>query len=247
MPRYKLTIEYDGTSFFGWQRQKNHVSIQEAVENAARSFCGQAVEVVGSGRTDAGVHARAQVAHLDLPKTYASYNIVQGLNFHLRPHPIAIINAEAVDDGFHARFSAIERGYEYVIINRSAPLTLEENRAWLVFKSLNVAAMNEGARYLEGKHDFSAFRAAECQSRSPIKTLDELKLWQEGERIMIKARARSFLHHQVRNMVGTLKLVGEEKLEPRAVEGIRDSKDRTKAGPTAPACGLYLLSVRYAS
>jgi tRNA pseudouridine38-40 synthase len=245
MPRYKLTIEYDGTAFQGWQKQESGQTVQDALEAAVQHFCGSEQTVSGSGRTDAGVHARGQVAHVDLPASYSPYSIQQGINYHLRPHLISVLMVEEVDDTFHARFSAIERSYEYHIINRSAVLTLDENKAWLVYKPLDVEKMREAATHLLGQHDFSAFRAQECQAKSPIKTLDELSIQQIETRIVFFTRARSFLHHQVRNMVGTLKMVGEGKLEPADVITILNSKDRTQAGPTAPACGLYFMKVSY--
>jgi tRNA pseudouridine38-40 synthase len=245
MPRYKLTIEYDGTAFQGWQRQASGLTVQDALESAVNHFCGSQQIVSGSGRTDAGVHARGQVAHVDLPKTCSPYSIQQGLNYHLRSHLISVLKVEEVDDTFHARFSAIERCYEYHILNRSAALALDLNRAWLVYKPLDIERMRQAAAYLVGKHDFSAFRAQECQASSPIKTLDELSMQQNDTHIIFFARARSFLHHQVRNMVGTLKIIGEGKLEAVDVDRILSSKDRTQAGPTAPACGLYLMKVSY--
>jgi len=245
VPRYKLTIEYDGTAFQGWQRQASGLTVQEALETAAFHFCGSPQLVLGSGRTDAGVHARGQVAHVDFPSAYTLYSIQHGLNYHLKPHGIRVLKVEEVEDSFHARYSAIERCYEYHIINRSASLTLDLNRAWVVYKSLDVDRMRQGALNLIGRHDFSAFRAQECQASSPVKTLDELSIQQNDTRIIFFARARSFLHHQVRNMVGTLKMVGEGKLEPSDIERILLSKDRAQAGPTAPACGLYLMKVSY--
>jgi tRNA pseudouridine38-40 synthase len=245
MPRYKLTIEYDGTGFQGWQRQASKQTVQDALETAVYHFCGSKQIVLGSGRTDAGVHARGQVAHLDLPNPYLPYTIQQALNYHLRPHLITVLKVEEVDETFHARYSATERCYEYHIINRSAALTLDLHRAWLVYKPLQLDQMRQGASYLVGKHDFSAFRAQECQASSPVKTLDELSIDQDGSRFIFFARARSFLHHQVRNMIGTLKMVGEGKLMPVDMERILQSKDRTLAGPTAPACGLYLMRVSY--
>lgn len=245
MPRYKLTIEYDGTAFQGWQRQATGLTVQDVLETAVHQFCGSPQIVLGSGRTDAGVHARGQVAHVDLPSHYPNYTIQQALNYHLRPHLISVLKVESVAESFHARYSAIERCYEYVIINRSAALTLDLHRTWLIFKHLNIDTMRQAAAYLVGKHDFSAFRAQECQASSPIKTLDELTIQHHGDRLIFFARARSFLHHQVRNMVGTLKMVGEGKLAPSDVKRILDSKDRTQAGPTAPACGLYLMKISY--
>lgn len=245
MPRYKLTIEYDGTAFHGWQSQPSGQTIQDALQTAFYQFCGCQCIVLGSGRTDAGVHARGQVAHVDLPNSYAPYTIQQAITYYLRPHLISVLSVEEIDDTFHARFSATERSYEYHIINRSTELTLDLNRVWLVHKPLNKDLMRLAAAYLIGKHDFSAFRAQKCQASSPVKTLDELSIRQEGDRLIFFARSRSFLHHQVRNMVGTLKMVGEGKLMPEDVERILHSKDRTQAGPTAPACGLYLMKISY--
>jgi tRNA pseudouridine38-40 synthase len=245
MPRYKLTIEYNGSSFLGWQTQGNGLTVQEILEKAAFHFCNIPTEVVGSGRTDSGVHARGQVAHIDFLKEYPPFTIQQAINHHLHPHLISVLGVTPVPDSFHARFSAIERTYKYYIINRTAPLALRQNQAWLIFKPLNILNMQEAAKYLEGKHDFSAFRAKECQATSPERTLDELTIQNTGEDILFIVRARSFLHHQVRNLVGTLKLIGEGKLSPKDVKEILDSRDRAKAGPTAPAHGLYLEKVKY--
>jgi tRNA pseudouridine38-40 synthase len=245
VPRYKLTIEYDGTPFVGWQRQSEGVSIQQVIEEAVLKFCGERTTVYGSGRTDAGVHALAQVAHLDLAKPADPFRIMEALNFHLKPHPIAILDcAEAAPD-FHARFSAIERRYRYRIANRRAPLTLDRGRAWRVSVPLDAGAMHEAAQTLVGKHDFTSFRAADCQADSPVKTLDALDVARFGEEIEVTARARSFLHHQVRNMVGTLRLAGEGKWSAADVKRALDARDRAAAGPTAPAEGLYLVAVKY--
>lgn len=245
MPRYKLTIEYDGTPFVGWQRQDNGPSVQSAVEAAAARLCGAAVEVVAAGRTDAGVHATGQVAHLDLPRPFATDKVRDGINFHLRPAPVAVLAAEQAADDFHARFSAIGRAYLYRIVTRRAPLVLDRDRAWWVPKRLDAAAMVEAAAHLVGRHDFTTFRASECQAASPVKTLDRLAVERDGDEIRIVAAARSFLHHQVRNMAGTLKLVGEGKWRPGDVARARDARDRARGGPTAPAAGLYLTQVMY--
>ena len=245
MPRFKLTIEYDGSPFVGWQRQDNGPSVQGALEAAARGYCQVDVLVQGAGRTDAGVHALGQVAHLDLPRDDRPEVVANALNAHLRPHPIAVLKAEKVGDDFHARFSAIERGYVYRIVNRRAPAVLEINHAWWVSHELDVNAMHEAAQVLVGRHDFTSFRAAECQADSPVKTLDEISVTRDGEVISIKTRARSFLHHQVRNFVGTLKFVGDGKWTARDVKQALDARDRSVAGPTAPPDGLYLTHVRY--
>jgi tRNA pseudouridine38-40 synthase len=245
MPRFKLLIEYDGGPFVGWQRQDNGLSVQEVLETAARAYCQADIPVTGAGRTDAGVHALGQVAHLDIPRTDPPDKVAAALNAHLRPHPVAVLSAEPVPDDFHARFSAIERRYEYRIVNRRAPLAIEAGRAWWVPMTLDAAAMHDAGRALIGRHDFSTFRAAECQADSAVKTLDDLSVSRHGESIVVTARARSFLHHQVRNMVGTLKLVGEGKWSSRDVERALQAADRSEGGPTAPAMGLYLIGVRY--
>jgi tRNA pseudouridine38-40 synthase len=245
VPRYKLTIEYDGTPFVGWQRQSEGVSVQLVLEEAVAKFCGERATVYGAGRTDAGVHALAQAAHLDLAKPADPFRITEALNFHLKPHPVAILECREAAADFHARFSAIERRYRYRIANRRAPLTLDRNRAWRVTVPLDAGAMHEAAQLLVGKHDFTSFRAADCQAESPVKTLDALDVTRLGEEIEVAARARSFLHHQVRNMVGTLKLVGEGKWSARDVEKGLAARDRAAAGATAPAEGLYLVAVKY--
>ncbi len=246
MPRFRLTLEYDGAPFVGWQRQDNGASVQGALEDAVHAFSGQRVEVAGAGRTDTGVHAEGQVAHIDLAAgRFDARTVMNAINAHLRPLPVAVLAAEAVADGFHARFSAIWRAYRYVIVNRGAPLALDAGRAWHVKAALDTEAMNAGAARLLGSHDFTSFRATHCQSASPIKTLDLLRVSRHGERVVVEARARSFLHHQVRNMVGTLKLVGEGKWSPDAVTAALQARDRAAAGPTAPAEGLTLVAVGY--
>jgi tRNA pseudouridine38-40 synthase len=245
MPRYKLTIEYDGTDFAGWQRQDNGPSIQGVLEAALKAYCQVNIKVYVAGRTDAGVHALAQVAHADIPRSDRPEVVANALNAHLRPHPIAIIGVERVNDDFHARFSAIERYYEYRIINRRAPLVLDRNRAWAITNPLNAYAMHAGAQALVGRHDFTSFRAVACQADSPIRTIDEITVTREGAEIITRVRARSFLHHQVRNIVGTLKLCGEEKWTAKDVTAALEARDRSKAGQTAPACGLYLVAVKY--
>jgi tRNA pseudouridine38-40 synthase len=245
MPRFKLTIEYDGTPFVGWQRQENGPSIQAALESAVRGYCQVDALVQGAGRTDAGVHALGQVAHVDLPRDDSVETVANALNAHLRPHPIAVLRAEKAAEDFHARFSAIGRDYEFRILNRRAPPALEVNRAWWLTVPLDAGAMQTAARELIGRHDFTTFRATECQADSPVKTLDALDVARHGELVIVTAKARSFLHHQVRNMVGTLKLVGEGKWTAATVRRVLDAKDRGAGGPTAPPEGLYLARVRY--
>jgi tRNA pseudouridine38-40 synthase len=245
MPRYKLTLEYDGGAFRGWQRQSDGASVQQALEDAVRAFCGEAVQVVAAGRTDAGVHARGQVAHLDLAREVTPETLRNALNHHLRPHPVAVLEAVTAADDFHARFSAKARHYVYRIVNRRAPLALEAGRAWQVPVPLDAEVMHEAAQRLIGHHDFTSFRSALCQARSPVKTLDRLTIRRLDHRVEITAVARSFLHHQVRNMVGTLKLIGEGRFPVSHVEAVLAAHDRSAAGPTAPACGLYLMRVDY--
>ncbi|MGE5147175.1 MAG: tRNA pseudouridine(38-40) synthase TruA [Candidatus Eiseniibacteriota bacterium] len=245
MPRYRLTLEYDGRAFVGWQRQDNGPSVQAALEAAVRKFCGESVTVHAAGRTDSGVHALGQVVHVDLVKETPTDTVRDALNAHLRPAPVAVLDAAVADAEFHARFSAIERRYLYRIVNRRAPLALDAGRAWHVGFPLEAQAMHDAAQLLVGQHDFTSFRAAECQAKSPVKTLDALDVVRDGDEIRVYARARSFLHHQVRNMVGTLKLVGEGKWSVADVGTALDARDRAKSGPTAPAEGLYLVAVRY--
>jgi tRNA pseudouridine38-40 synthase len=243
--RYRITLEYDGGGFVGWQRQENGPSIQAALEDAIDGFCGERVTVHGAGRTDAGVHALGQVAHFDLDKDTDARTVREALNAHLRPAPIAVLDAAEADPAFHARFDAVERRYLYRIVNRRAPPTLDRGRAWHVAVPLDAEAMHDAAQVLVGKHDFTSFRAAECQAKSPVKTLDEIAVTRAGEEVQLTARARSFLHHQVRNVTGTLRLVGEGKWGRGDIEAALAARDRSAAGPTAPAEGLYLVGVRY--
>ena len=245
MPRYKLTIEYDGGPFVGWQRQANGRSVQQAIEEAARAFSGETVTVGGAGRTDAGVHALGQVAHLDLARDWPTDTVRDAINAHLRPEPVAILSAEAVPADFDARFSAVRRHYLYRISDRQAPLAVERGRLWAVNVPLDAEAMHAAARYLIGKHDFTTFRAAECQARSPVKTLDRLDISRQGSEIAIRAEARSFLHHQIRSMVGSLKKVGEGRWPSAMIGEILAARDRTRCGPVAPPDGLYLVAVDY--
>jgi tRNA pseudouridine38-40 synthase len=246
MPRYKLTLEYDGTGLVGWQRQANGISVQQLLEEAVERFCGRHVTVHGAGRTDAGVHALGQAAHLDLPREASPEVIRNALNHHVKPAAIAVVAVERVAESFDARRSAKGRVYLYRILNRRAPPALERGRVWHVGPRLDAEAMQEAALALLGKHDFTSFRDSLCQARSPVKTLDALAVTRAGEEIRIEARARSFLHHQVRNMVGTLKLVGAGKWRVGDVERALAARDRRAAGPTAPAEGLYLVEVVYA-
>jgi len=245
VPRYKLTIEYDGAGFVGWQRQANGLSIQEALETAVTQFCGERTTVHGAGRTDAGVHALGQCAHIDLEKAVPAEVLRSALNHHLRPAAISVLAAELADRAFDARLSAIGRIYLYRILNRRAPPTLARGRVWHVSPALDVEAMAEGAHHLVGHHDFSTFRDSLCQATSPLRTLDMLVVRREGEEIDIEAQARSFLHHQVRNMAGTLKLVGLGRWRPDDVGKALSACDRRAGGPTAPAEGLYLVEIRY--
>ena len=245
MTRFKFTLEYDGSDFVGWQRQDNGMSVQQALEEAVFKTCAETVTAHAAGRTDAGVHATGQVVHVDIEKEFTPDKIQAALNFHLKPWPVAIIQSEIAPPDFHARFSATGRAYLYRIVNRRPPLALDEGRAWLVNAPLDAAAMHGAAQVLVGKHDFSTFRASLCQAQSPVKTLTRLDVSRAGEEIFIMAEARSFLHHQVRNMVGTLRLVGEGKWTTADVRRALEARDRTKGGPTAPPHGLYLTAVRY--
>lgn len=245
MPRYKLTIEYDGTPFAGWQIQAGLPTVQGVLAEALQRFCGEPVAVSGAGRTDAGVHATGQVAHVDLSRAWRTDTVRDALTAQLRPHPVAVLKAEAVEDGFDARFSATRRHYLYRIVNRRPDLALERDRAWRVPRPLDAGAMNAAAQRLLGRHDFSTFRAAECQAASPVKTLDQLDVSRDGDAISIVTSARSFLHHQVRSMVGSLLRVGEGRWSADDLEAALKAADRTRCGPMAPACGLYLAAVSY--
>ncbi len=245
MPRYKIILEYDGGPFAGWQRQKNGLAVQQVVEEAISALSGTSATLFGAGRTDAGVHALGQAAHFDLERDFDADTIRDGLNFHLKPHPVAILSAEVAGKEFHARFDATGRRYLYRITNRRAPLALERGRAWLISAPLDAAAMHQAAQCLTGKHDFTTFRASYCQADSPVRTLDVLDVVRDGEEIRITAEARSFLHHQVRNIAGTLKMVGEGKWTAADVTRALEARDRARGGPTAPPDGLYLTEVLY--
>jgi tRNA pseudouridine38-40 synthase len=245
MTRFKLTIEYDGGPFVGWQRQATGMTVQQALEEAVFRITGETVPVHGAGRTDSGVHALAQVAHLDLEKTITADKLRDAINYHLKPAPIAVVGSEIAAPDFHARFSAISRSYLYRIVNRRAPLTVDRLRAWQISARLDAEAMREAAKVLVGHHDFTSFRASLCQAPSPVRTLERFTVQRIGEEIQIVAEARSFLHHQVRNMVGTLRLVGEGNWTKKDVVDALEARDRSAGGPTAPPDGLYLTGVRY--
>ena len=245
MPRYKLLIEYDGGPFVGWQMQANGRSVQGLITAAIEAFAAEQVTVQGAGRTDAGVHALGQIAHVDLAKDWDTDTVRDALTAHLRPHPVAVLAAEKVPDTFDARFSAKARRYIYRIINRRADLALDRGRAWRVPRPLDHAAMHQAAQRLVGKHDFTTFRHVECQARSPVKTLDRLDVERRGDEVQIHACARSFLHHQVRSMVGSLVLVGEGRWSADDLAGALAARDRAACGQVAPPEGLYLVAVEY--
>jgi tRNA pseudouridine38-40 synthase len=247
MPRYRLTLEYDGTPFAGWQVQALAPSVQGRLGEAIHKFCGETVVPRGAGRTDAGVHAIAQVAHIDLAREWPPGTVQAAVNFHLKPDPIAVIDCAVAAADFDARFSAVARHYRYRILARRGPPALEANRVWWVPQRLEPRTMAEAARALVGRHDFTTFRAAGCQARSPVKTLDRLEVARSGEEILVEASARSFLHHQVRSMVGSLKLVGEGKWNAAGLAGALAARDRAACGTVAPARGLYLVRVDYAA
>ena len=245
MTRFRLLIEYDGGGYVGWQRQDNGPSIQQALEDAVFAFSGERSTPIAAGRTDAGVHALGQVAHLDIARGCSAETLRDAVNFHLKPQPIAVLAATPESPDFHARFSATGRRYLYRIVNRRAPLALARGRAWWLPGALDAEAMHAAAQRLVGRHDFTSFRSSICQAASPVKTLDRLEVVREGEEIRIHAAARSFLHHQVRNMVGSLKLVGDGRWSAGDLAGALAARDRRAAGPTAPPEGLFLVEVRY--
>ncbi len=245
MPRYKLTIEYDGTPFVGWQVQDNGPSVQGVLTEAIAAFTDERVVVAGAGRTDAGVHALGQVAHVDLVRDWDGDTVRDAVNFHLRPQPVAVLAAEQVAENFDARFSATKRHYLYRIVNRRADLALDQNRAWRVPRPLDGDAMHTAAQKLVGRHDFTTFRAVECQAKSPVKTLDQLDVKRDGDEVRISATARSFLHHQVRSMVGSLVHVGEGKWSVDDLAAALAARDRARCGQVAPPQGLYLVRVEY--
>ncbi len=244
MFRFKITIEYDGTNYVGWQSQVNGPSIQQAIENAIKQLTGERVILFGAGRTDAGVHALGQVAHFDLEKKFQINNIRDGLNQYLKPQPIAILEVKKVKEDFHARFSAKLRSYEYIITNRPSSLAIDKQKSWGVFKKIDVKKMILESKFFLGKNNLEAFRSASCQAKSSIKTIDKIQIIKKVDKIYIKVSAKSFLHSQVRIMVGTLAEIGKGNLT-KSVKKIIKEKKRTQAGITAPACGLYLTKVKY--
>jgi tRNA pseudouridine38-40 synthase len=245
MPRYKLTLEYDGGPFAGWQLQADAQTVQGVLEEAVFRINGEPAVVHGAGRTDAGVHALGQVAHVDMKRQWDCYVLRNALNANVRPHPVSVLLAEETTDDFHARFSARRRHYLFRILNRRAPPALDRGKVWWVPVDLDAEAMHEAAQLLTGKHDFTTFRAAQCQAQSPEKTLDRLDVMRFGEDIEIRTDARSFLHHQVRSMVGSLKLVGEGKWRTRDLKAALDARDRAACGPVSPPDGLYLVRIDY--
>ena len=245
MQRWKLNIEYKGCQFNGWQSQKDSSGIQDSIQSAIYKFSGETVKIYGAGRTDSGVHANGQVAHFDIERETNENEVREALNNYLRPDLIAIIKVDKVSNDFHARFSAKLRHYEYKIINRRQPLTLEKDLFWRVGKPLNIENMQKGANYLIGTHDFTTFRSINCQSKTAVKSLDSITINKEGEKIYFFFSAKSYLHNQIRSIVGSLKLVGEGKWNPEKINEILNSKERKECGPIAPAEGLYFKSVDY--
>jgi tRNA pseudouridine38-40 synthase len=245
MPRYRLTIEYDGTGFYGWQSQADGRTVQDVLQKALLNLHGERCVIHCAGRTDAGVHALAQVAHVDLPRTWDPFVLCNAINGNVRPHLVSVIEAEEVDETFHARFSATQRRYMFRILNRRAPPTIDKNKVWHVPVDLDADAMHEAAQHLVGNHDFSTFRDAQCQAKSAIKTIDRFDVMRFGEMIEVHVEARSFLHQQVRSMTGSLKRVGEGRWKISDLKTALEARDRTACGPVAPPEGLYLVSVQY--
>jgi tRNA pseudouridine38-40 synthase len=243
--RYRLLVEYDGRPFCGWQRQLEDVTVQGAIETAFFKFCGERVVCQGAGRTDAGVHARGQVAHVDLEKTWSVDKVQGAVNQHLSPLPVSLLKVEKASEKFHARFSALSRHYVYRIINRRAPLTMDHGFAWHIKRKINADAMAEAAKFLVGEHDFSTFRDAECQAESPVRTIDRFDIIQTGDMIECHVSAQSFLHRQVRSMVGSLENVGSGKWTPQDLKTALEAKDRRACGPVSPPDGLCLVRVDY--
>ena len=243
MTRYKLTLEYDGTDLIGWQENRQGPSVQSIIKDAIEKFCGARADVVGAGRTDAGVHAVAMTAHVDIDGEHGAETVMRALNFYLTEKPVSVLNCEIVPDDFNARFDCVARHYKYVVLNRGASPVLQKNRVYWVPRKLDVNAMRAAAAKLLGNHDFTSFRATQCQAKSPIKTLDKIEIMQNGDEIIFEFSARSFLHHMVRNIVGTLIEIGLGK--PYDIEEILCAKNRSAAGPTAPASGLYFIRADY--
>jgi tRNA pseudouridine38-40 synthase len=246
MPRFRLLIEYDGSGFVGWQVQASGTSVQGVIEEALAKL-GETATVYGAGRTDAGVHALGQVAHADIARDWDPFVLGKAINFHIRPHRVSVLHVECVADGFHARFNAVRRKYLYRILNRRGPPALGRGHVWWIPQDLDAGAMHQAAQVLVGHYDFTTFRSAACQSRSPVKTLDRLDVARRGDEIEIVAEARSFLHHQVRSMAGSLKLVGEGKWTKDDLAAALGARDRAACGPVAPPQGLYLVSVGYSA
>lgn len=245
MTRFNLTVEFDGRPFMGWQRQSHGPSVQGAIEQAVHDISGESATLHAAGRTDAGVHARAMSAHVDIEKVFTAFRLRDALNARLRPHPVAILNVEQVPDDWHARFSCLGRAYEYLIINRRAPLTFDKGLAWQVPTALDADAMHNAAQILVGRHDFTTFRSVHCQSASPVKSLDKLDVVRAGDNILIMAEARSFLHHQVRSMVGCLTLVGRGAWRADDLRAALEARSRAALGFNAPPDGLYFISAKY--
>lgn len=245
MPRYKCVVEYDGTPFVGWQRQANGMAVQQVIEDALERIFGRRIVIHAAGRTDTGVHARGQVIHFDTDKAWECWKLREAINAHMRPRPVAVLEADEVDGTFEARFSASKRHYLYIINNRRAPLTLERHHAWHVPRLLDAAAMHDAAQALVGKHDFTTFRAAECQANSPVRTMDRLDVTRDGDRIEIRATALSFLHHQIRSITGSLEHVGSGKWRVEDMAAALEARNRTRCGRVAPPHGLYLMQVDY--
>jgi tRNA pseudouridine38-40 synthase len=245
MPRYKLTIEYDGTDFAGWQRQDGPISVQQVLEESVFKFSGEEVTLHVAGRTDSGVHALGQVAHFDLVKEFPEKTVRNALNFHSRPHLLSVLKAEKVSEEFHARFGAVKRHYRYIICNRRPPPAIGSKYAWHVPYTLDLELMQKAADVLVGHHDFTSFRATVCQAKSPVKTIDRITIMRHGDQVFIDVTAPSFLHHQIRNIVGTLKKIAEGRWPPDCMPEILEARDRTRAGPTAPPGGLFFVRVDY--
>lgn len=245
MTRFRLTVEFDGRPFMGWQRQAHGPSVQQAIEEAVRAATGEQATLHAAGRTDAGVHALAMAAHVDVAKPITAFRLMEALNAHLRPNPVAILGCETVPDDWHARFSCLGRAYVYRIVNRRAPLALDVGRAWRVTRPLDAEAMHAAAQILVGRHDFTTFRSVQCQAESPVKTLDRLDVRREGEAVLIEAAARSFLHHQVRSMVGCLAMVGQGQWTADDMRTALEARDRAALGLNAPPEGLYFVRALY--